>query len=318
MTVLEHVDDIALTDIEASLRHLWQRCDQDRGTLNRSLTMNLIAVTDPDHEATMRDVVDQLPRRHPCRAFVVIVDKACSSIETTIAAQAQDRPGGREIVLEQITLRSSLDDFHKLAGVIRPLLVSDIPTHHYWATALPKRLDRLHILGDLADQVLLDSRLFDDPLVDLGRVQSVEHGVGEQDLRITDLTWFRVRPWRRALAEAFEQFSWDRSEPTEVRIATPQNPSAIAAGLHLSVWLRQRLAARIASTIIDEPAFATFEDLASLDLRFGESHVRISRTPADHRLEVEVTTPTRCLLPFHVPAENPTTCRLLANAMDAL
>lgn len=291
-----------------ALRRLWHTCrtPEPDDCLSRALCMNLVAVAAADAADRLRATVDGLLRRLPCRAFLVLTN-GCSEVSATVSGATRSQGRSREIVLEQIELCAGGGHAGRLAGIVRPLLVNDIPTHLYWADTLPDADGILAHLRELCDHAIVDSGSFRDPEAGLAALAAE----GEGGRPFTDLAWLRLRPWRRGLARAFEHFPWRPDVPTAVAIRHALDPAAHASAILLGRWLERRLAARVELAAGDAAPGATPE---TLDLRHGEVHVRLAAVGG--QIRVEVTLARSCLLPFAIPGSRGGHADLLAAAID--
>ena len=303
---------VPVQGIGAVLAELWEECkgSEDRPSLSRTLTMNLLAVIHRSDKERILEMRSRLLTRHPCRAFGVLLDEECGEITAEVSVQTRLLRSCRQMVLEQVTLHSNPLDLAKLPGLIRPLLVNDIPVHQYWGMELPGDISDLHVLGDLAEQTTVDSSLFTDPASDLDRLRKLGAG-----LRVVDLSWFRLRPWRRGLAEAFEHFTWEPDVATFITIQHGPGPGALAASHCLANWLQQRLGtgSEIPPPVGQDPC----PEPQRVDVRHGKVHVCVTRRGTEPRLDVEVTREDLCILPFEVVASRGQPGDLLAAAVDA-
>jgi len=300
-----------ITRLDEALRGLWRQalecCDSEE-PLNRALTMNFIAVCGKDGVAEQEELLQRLLVRHPCRAFLVDLDGDASEITASATANVRKQGNGHVMVLERIRLTTRPHDLPKLPGLIRPLLVNDIPVHFFWGTALPQDERLLLLLGELADQTTVDSGLFTSPELDLERTRKLP------ELRIVDLAWFRLAPWRRALAEAFDTFEWQAAPRTLVRLTHGRRPGAIAAVEALSVWLEQKLSAEVTATAVDVAA-PSMEPL-SLVVEHGNALVEVEHIVREPMLRVQTTLRDVCMLPFVRPASRCNQGDLLAAAVE--
>lgn len=312
MTALEHrVEDLARLD--SALRELWNEIERQDGerTLSRAVTMNFIGVADADGMPLLREAFTSVLHRHPCRAFLVEIRPDGAGLQARVAARAKAEGLGRRTVMEEITLQVDGHQFPRIPGLIRPLLVSDVPTHLFWARGLPDNAFALSTMGRLVDQVIVDSSLFEQPERDITRLMAL------RNLTTCDLTWFRLRPWRRALAEAFELVGHDPSRPTTVTIVSGPETGARAAAFKLGEWLRARLGAGVTL----EPAPGADPALAPLwpcrvVLHHGAAEMVLTHVPP--RLRLDVTLGDRCLLPYWTPVSRGSRGDLLAAAIDSI
>jgi len=298
---------VALTRLPEALRALWQQCRRGdpEGSISRSLIANFVGVAEAGGAVQLATVLDCLLQRLPCRAFLVTVDPAQPQIQATVCGASRGRGANCELLLEQIELRTSWPAFEKVAGLVRPLLANDLPTHLFWAAGGPESPRHFAVLRELADHVVVDSAAFGAPAADL---LSVDQGARADHL--TDLSWLRLKPWRRALAEAFERFTWNARLPTTVTLRHGHTPGAVAKARLLGRWLEQKVLATVSRDDRgDGPG------LDSVELRHGEVLVTAQATAAG-RIEVHVATAESCFLPFELPASNGSVGDLLAAAID--
>lgn len=297
---------VAPRNIPDALRTIWRDCcagaDQ---AVTRALTHNFVAVVDRRRAADLRHVVDELAERRPCRAFFVVVDAADGSIEVEVAGTARRQGAMLVLLLERIDLRTPRREFAHVAGIVRPLLVNDIPTHLYWATEWPDPPRAFDELADMVDHVVVDSARSSAPARQIEAIEQ-RRAAG---LQAIDLAWLRLRPWRRALAEGFERVPYDASLGTTVAIR--HGDAGVAAAHLLARWLRDRLGAE--TTL--QPTGDGAAGLTAVELRHGEDEIVATATePA--RIVVHATTRDACFLPYTVPASRGNETGLLAAAID--
>ncbi len=287
-----------------ALRSLWQDCcpEQPGGDVARALTKNVVVIAESADEAPALDAVERLYRRSPCRVFVALVDDGAARIEASVAAAARCHGATRDIVLEQILLRVPRAGIARLPGLVRPLLVNDLPNHLYWRLDWPADENRFAAVAGLCEHTVLDSRRLVAAAADLDLLERLR----ASGRHVTDLAWLRLRPWRRALAEAFEPVAWRPG--TAVRGAVRHAPTDASGARIVARWLEQRLGAAID---LDESGTGD-PDHVRLDVADAEITAEL-----DHgRIVVRVSTASHCYLPFGVPASRGTEGDLLAAALD--
>jgi glucose-6-phosphate dehydrogenase assembly protein OpcA len=298
---------VALDGLHGAIGTLWRQCqaEQPDGNVTRSLILNLVAVTVSNQEADVRKVLERLYGRLPCRVFLVVLDAGERVIRAEVSGVSNVSARGREIVLEEIDLRMPWQLVDKVSGLVRPLLVNDVPTHMFWSSNLPEAAQQFDSLAKLADHVIVDSAQFQSAM-------DVERLLRRGDrAQITDLTWLRMRPWRRALAEAFERFPWQQGAPTRVTIQHGPDMGATAGAMLLGHWLEEKLTARV---FLEEAGDGAIGQL-TLELRHADVLVQIAQDESAG-LSTSVTTAASCFLPFTVPASRGHVGNLLAAAID--
>ncbi len=293
--------------IPEALRSLWRAClpDQQGADVARSLAINFVAVAAAAEEEALRLTVDKLLRRTPCRAFLVLLDPAAHPGTATLAATTRTHGALRDIVLEEITVRMPASAMPQITGLVRPLLENDLPNHLYWATRLPADEAMLDAMTALCDHLIVDSKRFGAVARELDAVQQRRRRGG----RVTDLTWLRLRPWRRALAEAFDRIPWQPG--VAVSGAIRHGGNGLAAAQLLANWLQARTQAKLALDPAGGPTALCPERVA---LAVGDCDILLAS--AGPQVRVQVSTPERCDLPFHVPQSRGTDGDLVGAAID--
>jgi glucose-6-phosphate dehydrogenase assembly protein OpcA len=297
-----------LKGIPDALRALWRQCCPEEGDVSRSLTVNFVAVVTQQEEAELRVILPKLVKRLPCRAFLLIVDDDVQKVQAQVTGATRGTGKARAIVLEQIELRLPWSWFSNIAGVVRPLLVNDLSSHLWWGTSFPTTPRSFEVLADLVDHAVVDSGRFAMPALELEMLRSRHETHG----RLTDLTWLRLSPWRRALAEGFERLTWQPGMAVTATIRGGSGMAAIAAPTLLGKWLEQRVAAEV---VLEDATAAPAAEIESLELRVGDAVLQASIIEP-HRIEVHVTTNASCYLPFTVAASRGSSGDLLAAAID--
>ena len=297
-----------LAELPRSLAELWEKAEAlDRNrALSRSLTLNLLVVTDAVHEDEMREIVDHLPTQHPCRAVLVVVDEAAGDLRGELTASVREQGRCRALVLEKLVLIGDRSQHPRLPSLIRPLLVNDIPTQLFWGCPLPNSFAPLAALAAMAERTVVDSALFagDDWL-------SLQRGMGRRPL---DLSWLRLTPWRQSLAEAFERFTWSDEPQTRVLIEHGRAPGSMGATRGLQQWLIDKLNAQV--RLVGLPGSGPEAEPWRLQLDCGDVTIQIRHLLNEPALVVDVSLPDRCLLPTRTKAIQSSRAELLAAAID--
>ena len=293
--------------LETALRDAWDRTRRaDNRSLYRGMTLNLVVVAPFSRAAAIATEIDSLLYRHPTRAFVFLLDDEATSPSTTVQLRVREEHSSRHLVLELIQTQLSPSGRGLLRSTVVPSLLNDLPTLLFW-DADPSLVEPYRELAMIADQVVVDRTDFHGCAIP---EQYTNHGTP-----VIDLAHFRLRPWRRALAEAFEQFRWQAQLGTQVVIRHLDVESAACAASMLAHWLQKKLNADITY----EPAVSEGPDREPLhvELRNGDlAMVRVQHRGPEPHLHVEVTAATAHGVPFEVAASQRDRGDLLAAAAD--
>ena len=144
--------------IPAGMRSLWRQClpGGDGGDVARSMTINFLGVALAENADVLNEALQRLQRRSPCRAFLVLIDDAAKPGAAELAATTRGTGSVRDIVLEEILVRVPRSAFAALPGLIRPLLMNDLPNHLFWAAPWPADAGHFDALADLCHHAGLE------------------------------------------------------------------------------------------------------------------------------------------------------------------
>lgn len=297
------------TALPQAVDALWDTCLRDNGgrDVARALTANFIGIADVRDAEFLQHTCELLQRRSPCRAFLALQDQDMRAHTASTSAATRSHGSLRDIVLERIDLTLPPRELQILPGLLRPLILDDLPSHLFWGLPWPTDDARtLDDLDELCRHTIVDSRRFADPARHLPLL-AARRAAGNP---ITDLCWHRLRPWRRAFAEAFERFAWQPG--TAVRGTLRHGAAQRSAAMLLEDWLRKRLSAQIELAPADREDDAGGPAHAALHV--GDIEIVIELR--NDTLVTHVTTPSHCYLPFAVAAPHTHDAQLLADAID--
>jgi glucose-6-phosphate dehydrogenase assembly protein OpcA len=105
---------------------------------------------------------------------------------------------------EQIFARVRGDFDERVASVVIPLLVPDLPVFLWWTGTPPSDVRLVDDLVGLADRLIVDSADFaraDRTLPEVAQLSRLHVG-------ITDLNWARLTHWRELVAQFFDVPAW--------------------------------------------------------------------------------------------------------------
>lgn len=298
----------AVQNLGEALRALWRQAGAELGVaeVGRSLVVNFLGVAPtPDHTRQLREATERLARRSPCRAFLLHFDDRSREPTAAVAATVRASGDARDIVLEELNVQLPPHWAPHLPGLIRPLLMNDLPNHLFWSGPLHHNLQTFDALLELCDHAVVDSQHFAVPALDLDAVRARQATARP----ITDLSWLRLRPWRRSLAEVFQRVPWHADPNAHCTIRHTQRSASSA--ILLGHWLEQRLGVRCS---LEETSRHDSPCPESLDLHSKDHDIRL--TNRGTQVSVQVTTEVECLLPFGVASSRGTPGDLLAAAID--
>ena len=215
----------------------------------RAAVVNIIVIaTREAHALRASRTARELALRHPSRAIVVLGDREPAQGTPGIELHTQLPPVDHvdRVSYEQIFVRARGDVNDRLASVIVPLLVPDLPVFVWWTGTPPIGERHFEEIVALADRLVVDSADFARPermLPEMGRLCIV----GAKHCALTDLNWARVTPWRELITQDFDVPAWRewlaRLDGLRVGFAVDMDGRDIhpSQALLLIAWMASRL-----------------------------------------------------------------------------
>ena len=177
----------------------------------RAAVLNLVVYADRDtHALRAAQTSLHLSLRHPSRVIVVYGDRVREGSDVAIRLHCHvPRPDETtHVYYEQILARVRGDADDRVASVVIPLLVPDLPVFLWWTGTPPHDARRFDDLVAIADRLIVDSADFARPdrtLPVIASLAATQHG---RRFGITDLNWARLTPWRELIAAFFDVEAW--------------------------------------------------------------------------------------------------------------
>jgi glucose-6-phosphate dehydrogenase assembly protein OpcA len=199
--------------LEKELASMWGESSapaEDGGPaagVTRACVLNLVVYAE-GHEgrAEVDSLLDKVIERHPCRAIVLLADRAAEEprLDAFISTRCQmSKGGGKHICGEQVTIEAAGEVVASAATAVAPLLVPDVPVFLWWKD-IPHYEDKLfNRLAELSDRVVIDSSSFDNPHYDVARLAGILRE-RRGTLNLSDLNWGRLTSWRTLVASFWD------------------------------------------------------------------------------------------------------------------
>jgi glucose-6-phosphate dehydrogenase assembly protein OpcA len=187
------------------------------GPFSRASLSNLIAVcTSRMDAAGVMDAAAELVLRHPARVILLDLCRPEKGEEAMTAAVSavcfRATPDGEQVCCEVITLRSPLGASRALASAVLPLLIPDLPVYLWWSGDADFGSPLFELLQGALDGMLYDLRRLTrrkEDLLFLRRLGGAPH----PGLRLGDLGWVRLQPWREMTSRLFDPASCGSERP---------------------------------------------------------------------------------------------------------
>ena len=255
--------------IEAELMGLWRkaaeraRAEGARFSVTRACLWNLIVHSEGEEEfLRTKRVIDEMSETVPAR--IISLHETMDAPELPAAADSPIRAfveanfrrsgsGRREVVAEEITLEAARTSGPRLPGLVRSLLLADVPTALLVRNPSPDSA-WLARLAPEVERLIFDSATLDGGAAIL-RLSALLRRLYREDrtgalahVDIVDLGWLRLGPWRTLVASLFDSPDATRALRDLSEIAIHYAQGGEAAALLVAGWLCGRLRLRWQAT----------------------------------------------------------------------
>lgn len=199
---ISSIDQIALRDIEPTLRQMWHDSADDEHPVTQVRTLNLVVfVSAEQHNAALQRTIDELAVRHPGRTITLVAHTQSQPAFAQVTLACRIGDGDKHVCGEQITLHSG-DGGAPLPSTAAALLLPSLPVFVWWVGDPPFTDATFSSLIELADRVLVDARTWQSfDVTTLALANMVEH---TPRVACTDLLWTALTPWRQNIARCFD------------------------------------------------------------------------------------------------------------------
>jgi glucose-6-phosphate dehydrogenase assembly protein OpcA len=220
--------------VEEALRRLLRERHAHTQGLVPARVLNLVVVIDRELRGEVANRLQRMGRNHPSRTIVCSVGPANGGLDARAILDYQAGNGaGVGVIREQVEFDLIGAALPNLAGIVDPVLVSELPTLLWCPHGHGEAVDAM--LGFI-DAVMLDSDEDPEPAHALVRAHSLA-----QAAHVVDLAWLRTTPWRERLAATFDP-PYRRTElPCICAVEIRHRAGSTASAVLLAGWLAGRL-----------------------------------------------------------------------------
>lgn len=234
---------IDVVQIERELDRLWENLNQasdDTGGVTRASMSNVMIFCDrPDRVDSLIESIALLVERHPARVLLLVAS-GVDGVTAEVSAQCRRVGGGVQLCCEFIIVHFAANDVDRVASVIRPLLIGDLPTALWWACPEPPATqgELFDVLADLSDQIIYDSVGWPNPAEG---VQAMARWVIGREQTVFNLAWRRLKAWRRLIAQVMDPAIAPGALGSVDHVEIEHGPHALSMAWLLTGWLAARL-----------------------------------------------------------------------------
>jgi glucose-6-phosphate dehydrogenase assembly protein OpcA len=185
---------------------------------------------------------------HPARVLLLLGEPGEENVDITAEVHVRPQRVGshQQSCSEQVTLRAAGPSVDRLPFAVRNLVIGDLPINLWWASPQPPGLagPLLFELSEHAQQIMYDSIGWPDPARGVAAtatwLEQIEQGSAGGHWQVaSDLSWRRLKYWRRLLAQALDPASAPGAAETVTEVVVEHGPHAVVQGWELTAWLAQ-------------------------------------------------------------------------------
>jgi glucose-6-phosphate dehydrogenase assembly protein OpcA len=231
---------VEIEGIGRAMSSMWREADSlaqaaGGGAVVRARGLTLVALAaDAAEFREMAPAVEAAVDAVPARAVSIALDEgAGSDLDAEVGGRCRSA-GGKSFCQEHVVLRAHGSRVKDLPSLVVPLAVSDLPFVLYLPSTTLLRSDLVTRLLPIVDVLAVDTDGCADvpeTLAFLRRLADVDHVI------VRDLAFERLRTWREAIAEAYDEVAGHGARVTAITATCVEND---AQGSLLLGWIESR------------------------------------------------------------------------------
>jgi glucose-6-phosphate dehydrogenase assembly protein OpcA len=275
----------ALADVERELGRLMKSAQGpgEQPVIQARMSNLVVFCNRAEVAAGVAAVLDEIVQGHPARVLLLVGEPGPDGADIEAGVRVCDqRRGTQQVCSEQVLLRARDRSLDRLPFAVRSLLIGDLPTNLWWASAQPPPLagPLLYDLAESAQQLVYDSQGWLDPHRAVAATSSwltrFERSPGQGRWRVaSDLNWRRLKFWRRLLAQSLDAASAPGAAESITDVLVEHGPHAVTQAWELVGWLAARLNWRVQAARVQLGVDITWKVTAPK----GSLRLRICRLP---------------------------------------
>ncbi len=310
------VQEIEILNIHKELSKIWT---EEQGLKKTRATLfNLIVYLPSSERSELFDlIVNNVVNKFPCRLLLVTCDDKSrdNKLNATVSAHTLGR-GNLSIYCEIIRIEVSGKYKERVPFLIIPNLQADLPVYLLWTEDPLMQNSLFPKLAPIATRIIFDAE-------STGNLQKYSQTVLEVEKQfnceVGDLNWSSLAPWRKMLAEIYNDpvMLNHLEHSSEIKITynkkeSPLHPHTEIPAAYLQAWLASRLEWRLKSHLnylngkekVKVSLFTTQVDLpsgaiVSLEIisKGTGGHLRCKRDANSIQVHAQFSDTEKCELP---------------------
>ncbi len=234
---------VDMSGIEKELASLWRTQSKEKEqALTRACSWNFIVFSnDESAHKRAKGFADAMVQSVPTRSILVFNQPYATTgkpVEAWVSANCHIGAGGGKLLCtEEINIESRGKGAELVPGLLRALVVPDVPTALWWAGAPPDNAAAVRMILSGVERLIVDTATAGD-----GSLGKLAHVGGLLDgVTLVDLNWLRTATLRSLFASLFDPPGGHEPLWKISRVQLGVSAAAMPAAKLMLGWLLARL-----------------------------------------------------------------------------
>lgn len=191
---------VSAEHIESELFTMWETLAEKK--TNRAGLFNLVVYAEKTpHLCSIREIVQDLIEKFPCRVFFITYDKKARDayLKTAISVISLE-DNARGVACDSIDIGVGKDAIKMLPYLLLTHLLPDLPTHLFWTENPHNNTPLLKSLASLTDRIIFDSHTFESLFAFATYVQG---NLSYKKIDLIDIRWIATNYTQEVLTSLF-------------------------------------------------------------------------------------------------------------------
>lgn len=197
---MAETEDIQVPNIEKALESLCES-PKDKKHIKACLFTLIIYAHDPKRIKYHQDLIDTILDKFPCRIIFIQGESKPTKYLHVDVANVTSGKAGTMVVCDQITIKSSKSELHRVPYIVIPHIVPDLPVYLLWSQTPFKEKIIFPVLQPYASRIIFDSECSDN-LHQFS--EEMLHNLNVLKMDVMDINWALVSNWRDMLVQLFD------------------------------------------------------------------------------------------------------------------
>lgn len=313
------VKDVEIVDIRKELKKLWEK-EQGEQKIRASLFNLILYVAKGERIELFDTIANSVVNKFPCRVLLIVADEKSKEdhLQTSVTSHTIGE-GQHSIYCEIIRIEVSGKYKERVPFLITPNVQADLPIYLLWTQDPLADNKMFSKIAPMTQRIIFDAE-------STANLQKYSQKVLEIDKKyeaaeVGDLNWSALGPWRKLLAESFNDAEMlnHLRHCNQIRIVYNKSESLLhphteIEAAYLQAWIASRLGWKLKSFLTysngKEKVKIHIEGvkeklppgaIVELEITSKETggHFHFKREAETNRVKVQFSDKEKCYLPIY-------------------